>query len=221
MSLFHFSTCRYKTLYLWLQLPISSFWAYSIRNTTSTLNEKVYPVHSGLHLSIFSYQLPLTSFTWFPYSILLHAHLVHFTFSYRSFIFSSSCHSALLHSPPLSLHSFQFCLTQQIFIELSSFTRWEFVELVMREQSRVKVEGKGKNWLQEYKLSAQSPSIDFFFYLANPAHSLVFDSTNSQRVNEESSMNICWVKQYGNEWSEWGGEWRRAEWQEDKKIKLR
>ena len=43
-------------------------------------------------------------------------------------IFLSSCHSALLHSPPHSLHSFPFCLTQQIFIELSSFTRWEFME---------------------------------------------------------------------------------------------
>ena len=181
----------------------------------------MYSAHSTLLLHTFPYHLPLTSFTWFPCSILLHTHLVHFTFSYHGFIFLYSCHSALLHSPSHSLHSFPFCLSQQIFIELSSFTCWEFMKLVMREQSRVKVEGKEKNWLQEYKLFVQSPSVDFFFYLANPAHSLVFDSTNSQRVNEESSMNICWVKQYGNEWSEWGGEWRRAEWQEDKKIKLR
>ena len=110
---------------------LSSSWCEEIFSShiqQSRMNEKVYPTHFTLLLPIFSYQLPLTSFTWFPYSILLHAHLVHFTFSYRSFIFSSSCHSALLHSPPHSLHSFPFCLTQQIFIELSSFTRWEFVE---------------------------------------------------------------------------------------------
>ena len=125
---FRYSTCRYKTLYVWLQLPISSFWAYSIRISTSILNEKVYSAHSTLLLHTFPYHLPLTSFTWFPCSILLHTYLVHFTFSYHGFIFLYSCHSALLHSPSHSLHSFPFCLSPRIFIELSSFTRWEFVK---------------------------------------------------------------------------------------------
>ena len=62
---FRYSTCRYKTLYVWLQLPISSFWAYSIRISTSILNEKVYSAHSTLLLHTFPYHLHLTSFTWF------------------------------------------------------------------------------------------------------------------------------------------------------------
>ena len=62
----------------------------------------------------------------------------------------------------------------------------------MREQNKVKVEVKEKNRLQEHKSSMQSPFIDFCFYIASPIHSLVFIVMNSQRINEESSMNICW-----------------------------
>ena len=94
---------------MWLQLPISSFWAYSIRISTSILNEKVYSAHSTLLLHTFPYHLHLTSFTWFPYRTLLHAPLIHFTFDFRSFLFLSSCHLVLLHSPLHSLHSFPFC----------------------------------------------------------------------------------------------------------------
>ena len=91
-------------IFLWTVFEYAQSWILPLRWT-----RKLYSLHSALLLPSFLCQLHLTSFTWFPYRILLHASLDHFTFGFRNFLFIYSCHLVLLHSPPHSLHSFPFC----------------------------------------------------------------------------------------------------------------
>ena len=124
---------------LWLEGLFSSHVQQSRRNEKGVFSLFCYSPLT------FTYQLHFTSFIWFPYTTLHDAYLVHFTFGYHNFIILFSCHPVLLHSPPHSLHSFQTCWSQQIFIELSSYIRWEFMGLVMREQ-------RSKGWGEEEEL---------------------------------------------------------------------